>query len=563
MSVTETLEHSQPLSSDNPAQGAEAFESYTAIISFQHSSGEVLTAANAEQAKAMCPELGRIAVESPKEADALIALSSMSFDKIGNSEIKPKPKPEFKETTVDKPTVSPEELAFTQQFRQPETFSLPLLDKYAEEQVLVLPSPPPIGQTQEITRAKKVDKKDTAALKNNLSIGKSNSKSAETKSNVRKQETPGRPIRTMVKAISKISNRVKPEVATTRQVREVIKDRTLITAAKEHAITKSIRSTKDRPKVPESTAIVDAELELKVVSATLPNTEGTGLDLIAETESGYVDVERLLAETGEVSFNYPRKIDTEAYIDPLNQFYEGDDQLLFSESEEFETVSIFYDEEIYKTYELLAELAQIHSESVIGNTNEANLVIEPQVEPIVTDFRDLIVGAQTEHDEEITLETILEDINLRPVLNTLIEVAKHYSPLNYEEIKGDVLFEMIADLYASIQEVSDSAECMDSQIKITPGLTNKLITIFALLGYENPHEALLSFVSDYDLDYLLKAFEYIYQALMTDGTKEILSTGLTLTSNDYGSFRIKMGRKLFMLIYRFNVEFLHSAAEIR
>jgi hypothetical protein len=98
----------------------------------------------------------------------------------------------------------------------------------------------------------------------------------------------------------------------------------------------------------------------------------------------------------------------------------------------------------------------------------------------------------------------------------------------------------------------DSAEA--EKVTITPELTQQLLTLLQVVGYDNPREVLLAFVKQHDFEFLLQAIRHLSQLFNDDDRQELLhkqATIIALTSDE--PLTARLGKAILSLMTRFKV----------
>lgn len=507
MGAAETLGHTQPALLEGLTSNVEAVAS-SDLISFQHFNGEVFTAANPEQAKALCPELGRIALESPEEADALIALSALSLEEIQDRS----------RSTTDQPRIFTGLDSGTK--HEP-------TDWLEAEQVAVFDTSNPPYSLVEVAMSKPDD--GYGAMM------------ASVTHLAPMQETihTGDSEVAIVAAVS----RVAPHVTSEQKQPDMHANTTILKISRPPRATELLRpKTEENPRpltaqwsqavaAPKQARVREqpADTENEDVGTSTPRTDVT-ID-VAKVPDGFREVqaeaddsEPVIPDSAAVLRGFISTRDSELNDLPV----EIADEDLFIHSEASDMVII--PEEL--------EITPAEFVSSLGN------------------FEALVEAASAEHSDEaaeaLTLDAILAESARRPPLDTLVEVAAYYA-LTAEPSADNSLFAALEDLHGLVERLTELEENADVALPITGELTEKIAAVFTALGYDKPEETLLELTSVHNLDYVLEVLDYVYQLASDKEKKELmLASPIASASND-NNLKHFLGEKLFLLFCKFNI----------
>ncbi len=211
--------------------------------------------------------------------------------------------------------------------------------------------------------------------------------------------------------------------------------------------------------------------------------------------------------------------------------------------------------DVVALYEQLLALDMVNSpEAENSDTTE---VEGPIAAPAHQDFETFVLDQATRKLEIETvpvadLETILTEVDDRPLEVTILALAEYLQDTPAESRPA----ELVADIEAitAVLAVATREQAPDGEaepLQLTPEITEKLLRLLEDLGYQHPAEALLQTVTDYDLDFLLQAFEYLCQLTHEENRQEFASRqfGASVTGDD--SFRRRLGAGLLGMITKF------------
>lgn len=116
----------------------------------------------------------------------------------------------------------------------------------------------------------------------------------------------------------------------------------------------------------------------------------------------------------------------------------------------------------------------------------------------------------------------------QPLEQTIVEIAAILKRQTESESEPNlVISPEIQKIVHEIAELlpANNAEQIDKPVEniITPELTEKLLQFLRLVGYENPQEVLISFVSRYDIDSLFEAIRYLENLSIEDRRHEFFA----------------------------------------
>jgi len=209
----------------------------------------------------------------------------------------------------------------------------------------------------------------------------------------------------------------------------------------------------------------------------------------------------------------------------------------------WEHEEVIFDDEVLETFaDLMVLLDPEAGESIVTNLFEEFIADEGRPE-VVTDIETIIAGANKQPLEETLVQ----------VSFSLVETSSQdYDLSNLESVLKDVMEELGQD---STDSVIEGAEQV-----ITPELTQKLLVLLRAVGYEDPREVLVDFVSQHSLEFLLQAIRYLYQ-LLDDDRRELsprLSVNLSSLRAD-DALGARVGRAILYHFFGENTVTLASS----
>ncbi len=275
----------------------------------------------------------------------------------------------------------------------------------------------------------------------------------------------------------------------------------------------------------------------------------------ADIPSSSTKIESDKATLGKIQeFLTTFKTEEDAPALDANEFKLSDDQEVPIETEILiENSSIKPEADIDdETMEIFNQLIELDSK--IPDVSD---LIEPEAATIST-FEDFI-NSQDLPDKPISLEDIQLCADQQTIEETLVQMVSYLtsaetgnddtesiSIINNEQTVIKLLQEIEAELVKFSRVSSDEKEVH----QLTPEITQKLLALLKAVGYEQPREALLDFVSGHSIEFLLQAIHYLYQLTDQDYRMEFLQNGysapLLMSRND--SLALRFGKLLLGLI---------------
>lgn len=202
---------------------------------------------------------------------------------------------------------------------------------------------------------------------------------------------------------------------------------------------------------------------------------------------------------------------------------------------EAEKPELLFDAETVETYVQLTALVD----------EEADQSHQPE-DPKLQNF-EAFIALELDNQEPLTLEAIQQQANIQPLEQTLVQVIKLLSEPEKEPVEVE-LQEIVQDIREVLADCFVEQENRETRLQITPELTEKLLKLLRVLGYEQPEEVLVGFAKEYSLELLLQAIEYICQLNSEGISREFLSATSAVYSNDDDSYGLHLGRLLLGLV---------------
>lgn len=336
-----------------------------------------------------------------------------------------------------------------------------------------------------------------------------------------------------------------------RTVHEVVKAKPI--EAENPATTGVLDVDEKRPEIPfdepaEAAKVAETTINRQGLEVEPPSAENDYPEEITET-SELTETFQTLEINGEETLPIPDE--TEIYTD--------------------EQLAAGFDHETVETYKALVALAAADEAAPLILEDSVEVQITATFEStraneteLFTKGFEAFIAEQPTAEEAVTLEFIKEQANEQPLEQTFVQLAELLANVAEEESPGAEQIE----LHKILQEIEvalpvryavNEIEIEEPSLRITPELTEKMIRLLSSLGYEHPKEALVDFVRQHDLTFLLQAFQYMCQLCHEDDRQEFLAVPIASTGDDDGATRLRIGKLLFKLIGELNFDSNTSA----
>jgi hypothetical protein len=223
-----------------------------------------------------------------------------------------------------------------------------------------------------------------------------------------------------------------------------------------------------------------------------------------------------------------------------------------------EQPSELFEQDIIKVYKQLSALldeARL-SEEAIPEQVEVNSLAgsEADLQTENTTFSDFeaFVVAQPAIETPVTFELLQEQSKEQPLETTLIKLANYLSEDSEAPKNGELLkvMEEVQELLPSCYDANNSR----AEVKITPEMTEKLLALLSLLGYEQPKEELTEFVQKHGFVFLFRAMDFMGNLTFDDMRREFLVSSVLTSANDHGRGRLYLAKAIFELIHKLTFE---------
>ncbi len=537
-----------------------------AAYTYQRADGTVERALNAQDAIARCPVLGKLAIEAPEQANVLLELATAGKAKMA-AEAKEEPrkpkseeKVEIKAKKADEPTSEKQVVVQAEQIRKtepaltvaehvenkPQTIKpivttqqqaglagqqiqeekgLHVIKVVAETPRVMESRDTEIGQRIKLTEAAVLSKLEPARLPN-VDRREVEVLAVPIDPEVQQREEP-KPI-----ASHSISTDTRPIEGIVRPVELSHVDDEITT---EIGVGAHGENSRVGVEPYESDDLTEQTIDTPEVEAYIVDDE---LEYTAE-----------FYDTSEPSEHIPQlAIESEPVVVDISSQVE---------TEKNEQLEQLFEPETLETYQRLAVLTIDEEVSAVTLPNttpiETNTLIELETRTetvAVTDF-ETFIAAQLTSEAPLNFGVIQEQANEQPLEQTIIQLVELLSE-PWEETERASLWAIMQEIEMALPACYVRQEGTETGPKpqITPEMTEKLLILLRALGYQNPKEELVNFVTKYGLAFLLQALEYMSQLCDDDSRQEFLvaSTNTTIANDD--SARLRLGKVLFGLIAR-------------
>lgn len=556
-----------------------ATQTAEADYTYQREDGTIERALSAEDAIARCPVLGRLAIEAPDQANVLLELAAAGKERMkteaNEALLKPAPeqKAEHEQQAVTRKTDAP-----AKQVSKKEAGL-----SAAEHAKITGSSPLPIKPTEQPKRQQPSlrTESDTAPAIN-----------AATEAIMAKQ------LEEIMQSES-AQNRAKfTELSDTNH------DEAVVRAKPKAKLLDQSKSTNDKPKPlaseQASTGIERGEPKRPVKKAGedagefLLDTDHkperravgeqhdvveTAVDLLEthmiKSEVEFIfrdDGEKVVAEPGGRPLDFENMalgIDDEPITDPgsqtlvteYNQLIVPQAEILVVETEPEQGLSVMFDPETMETYQRLTALTAAHVETETSLEPDFALIdLDESHDKVVTEAAPVIdfetfIALQPTGEEPITFESIKAQAFEQPVEDALVMLAEYLSQPKTENDHEQVaekekIAAILHEIKVALPDCYTKNDREEPILQITPEITEKLLLLLRSLGYQQPEDALVNFVANYDLAFLIEALEYVAQLDHDRERKELLRASLAQVATRQDNGPIRVGKMLLNLIIR-------------
>lgn len=299
----------------------------------------------------------------------------------------------------------------------------------------------------------------------------------------------------------------------------------------------------------------------KEVQPSVNKTSAKTLNQISEIEQTPVTKQRVTVEN-------PKPIErieivNEIIVEPLvkqspdtNSAAISDDpeRKLIDETVRVEGASIeatlineTFEKEVEVTFEqLVALLASIEEQSELNALEPGTDVSEPGP---TSDFEELL-ATQTLPETPANIKAIEEMANDRPLEESLVSLALFLEETPNGNVDTEDISALLNELAESFDQNILTAGLKSESIHITPEITKNILVLLRQIGYENPGQTLLEFVSKHELEFLIQAIRYLAQLMSQDSQQASLQLKLhnPFTTNLLNTQTIKFGKLVLGLI---------------
>lgn len=252
-----------------------------------------------------------------------------------------------------------------------------------------------------------------------------------------------------------------------------------------------------------------APLDLAVAEYTVTPVEISANEYITE-DSVEAVTELTAAESGE-----------EKPV-PVDQDIPREEKIVI-----IEVVRAEFDDEVADTFEQLLALADT-AEDTSGESLSEYLVPEAAIEDetettekVEINLFEKLVTETTLPEKMPEVEEIVRNANDQPLKETLIQFSHYLSEKS--EIETEISSQSLEQIVDAVRDVMIMLEASNEKQPLSPELTQKLLALLRAVGYKNPGEALIRFVTQHDLEFLLQAVRYLYQLSNPDNQQEFLA----------------------------------------
>lgn len=188
---------------------------------------------------------------------------------------------------------------------------------------------------------------------------------------------------------------------------------------------------------------------------------------------------------------------------------------------------VIFDDETLETFTQLLDLVTIEQAPApeLAGAQELSL-LEDQVvlfsqeisEPIMKNTFEEFVMARDESEVFLELDEIRAVANEKPLEESLVCLVSLLQEVPDENEDVTMLVHTLHESFSRINAPGVERRAAG----ITPEITQKLLSLLRLIGYQNPREVLLDFITRHDLEFLIQALRYLAQLAGQDNQPELL-----------------------------------------
>lgn len=241
-------------------------------------------------------------------------------------------------------------------------------------------------------------------------------------------------------------------------------------------------------------------------------------------KSGRTETEPVVDEASAY-FADPRILESENGLPTAEVLLDNSDSMKY---DTLASQEIVLDGEIMKTFGLLLEWAAVETESapVISRGTQTVLmedeIILQNLETVESEeaniFEDFVMQ-RVEREVFLEIDEIRAVANEQPLEESLACLA---TLLQEAPSKSEDVVELVDSLARSFTRTNHENALAPETSRITPEITQKLLSLLRLIGYQSPQEVLLEFITRHDLEFLIQALRYLAQLAQQDNQPELL-----------------------------------------
>jgi hypothetical protein len=186
---------------------------------------------------------------------------------------------------------------------------------------------------------------------------------------------------------------------------------------------------------------------------------------------------------------------------------------------------------------------------------DAIVSLNPEsIGPITPNLFEEFILTKVQPEEVPDLESVIASANDQPLEETLMQFTFSLSETSQDPAQPSIV-SAIKDVVETLKQGTADPITAEAEPVITPELTQKLLILLRAVGYENPREVLVDFISHHSLEFLLQAIQYLYQLLNDDNRRELspkLSVNLSsLQAAD--SFSSRLGKDIVHYFFLYKI----------
>jgi len=163
----------------------------------------------------------------------------------------------------------------------------------------------------------------------------------------------------------------------------------------------------------------------------------------------------------------------------------------------------------------------LFDDEVLETFTDLMVALDPEAGgPVVPNLFEEFIADEDRPEVVPDIETIIVNANEQPLEETLVQLSFSLVETSSQDYDLSSIESALKDVVEALGQDSVDLVITEAEQVITPELTQKLLILLRAVGYEDPREVLVDFVSQHNLEFLLQAIRYLYQ-LLDDDRREL------------------------------------------